>query len=59
MNPKNLKLEALEKIPLYTKDSYGYIILEFIPFKIISLVDHLSGGVKIICLKLSGVKTLE
>ena len=40
----------------FLKDYYGYIILEFIPFKIISSVDHLSGGEKISCLKLSGNK---
>ena len=52
----NLERTLLEKIPLFAKDYYGYIILEFIPFKIISSVDHLSGGEKISCLKLSGNK---
>ena len=52
----NLERTLLETIPLFAKVYYGYIILEFIPFKIISSVDHLSGGEKISCLKLSGNK---
>ena len=52
----NLERTLLETIPLFAKAYYGCIILEFIPFKIISSVDHLSGGEKISCLKLSGNK---